>query len=634
MHVSQWTRLATISTGDHASRPFIELKPEAVHVVRSKSTPDDMIKALVDTGATGGAYMSVKLFRKLQGTTCVEWETVREGATSSVRGIDGTASSHALGKISFWSSYTKYAPITHMPERAMVRITAIVLTNFAYDLVLGGLWMGDQELVPFPSITNTGPSKVKFDLYCIGGMLKNSPLPPKIKEHRQTNYPYDQQKTASEAGSKVAKRYTYESPAEGIPKILYAKQGIYKAGTNATVVPAKAVVIPNEETHMQERIVRYLHTSIFAVHPGVNATEQAIRARYYWRGIAAAAEKFVRNCVRCALAKGTDPKRSGFLQTYISKGVNDTLCIDLIILSGQASRNEFGYIGILTMVDRFSGYVRTCPVKSRDAPVLAAALVYNWFILFGAPLKIISDNEFRTHDHQAMLSTLESKWGYTTPQHSMMNTSERYNRTIQERIRVLIHEYKPRIENPRTGQLASWPVYLPFATAALNNTPIRNTSITPFALMFARQYRLPGDTCFVPKPGGIPLSTDAIRYSTYRVELMKGITEFVTKLQMEKRAINAKQYNRKQLVTDFKEGDLVMLWTATRVGKLAERLRGPFKITKMWSPVNCKLRHTLTGEIQERIHVARLRKFTGTVEDGDSDGDEVPELPEQEDPET
>ena len=67
-----------------------------------------------------------------------------------------------------------------------------------------------------------------------------------------------------------------------------------------------------------------------------------------------------------------------------------------------------------------------------------------------------------------------------------------------------------------------------------------------------------------------------------------------------------------------------MLYTETREGKLANRMRGPFVVTKKHSEVGCQLKHVETGEIIERVHVNRLRTYAGEVEDCDSEGEEVP----------
>ena len=66
-----------------------------------------------------------------------------------------------------------------------------------------------------------------------------------------------------------------------------------------------------------------------------------------------------------------------------------------------------------------------------------------------------------------------------------------------------------------------------------------------------------------------------------------------------------------------------MLFTETREGKLANRMRGPFVVTKKHSEVGCQLKHVETGEIIEREHVNRLRIYAGEVEDCDSEGEDV-----------
>jgi hypothetical protein len=112
----------------------------------------------------------------------------------------------------------------------------------------------------------------------------------------------------------VNQRYVLKRVAEGQPRLLHCRRG--KSNAEGEVIPSTVVYIPAEAKALQDRILSYLHNSMFAVHPGVKATEQAVRQRYYWPNIRAAVEKHVGSCVRCASSKGTNPKSGGYLQQY------------------------------------------------------------------------------------------------------------------------------------------------------------------------------------------------------------------------------------------------------------------------------------------------------------------------------
>eukprot|EP00935_MAST-01C_sp_MAST-1C-sp1_P001326 g1326.t1 len=421
------------------------------------------------------------------------------------------------------------------------------------------------------------------------------------------------------------KRYTYKSPGGEHPKLLYCRIGRQLERAKSTVlIPATVIFVPRDAHHIQQRIVAYLHDSMFAVHPGIKATEAAVRTRYYWPNIKETVHKYVQNCTRCAIAKGTNPKKSGHLMTYMTPGTGHTLCIDVIVLKGVASDNEYGYKAILTMTDRFSGYLKACPLKQQDTKYLCNALLRSWFLTMGAPLKIVADGQFKTHEYQALMSMLQVKFGYTSPYHSQGNPDERQNRTTQERLRVLIHEYRPPYEDPREGRLSTWPDWLDFAVAGINNSPKPDTNITPYALMFGRPYRLPADTMFAPLPGQNAIPSETREYYTYKANLLKDLTSTIADMKMKRDAANTAAYNSKQLVTDMAVGDYCMLFTDTREGKLANRMQGPYVITKKYSAVTYQIKNVKNGNTQGPVHIQRLKQFKGDVVDCDSEGEDPP----------
>ena len=219
---------------------------------------------------------------------------------------------------------------------------------------------------------------------------------------------------------------------------------------------------------------------------------------------------------------------------------------------------------------------------------------------------------------------LQVKFGYTSPYHSQGNPDERQNRTTQERLRVLIHEYRPPYQDPREGRLTTWPDWLDFAIAAINNSPKPDSNITPFALMFGRPYRLPGDTMFAPVPGHNPIPSDHRAYYTYKADLLKDLSATVADMKMKRDAANTAAYNNKQLVTDISVGDYCMLFTETREGKLANRMQGPFVVIQKFSEVTYQIKDVKTGNTQGPIHIQRLKKFNGEVMDCDSEGEDLP----------
>ncbi len=55
-----------------------------------------------------------------------------------------------------------------------------------------------------------------------------------------------------------------------------------------------------------------------------------------------------------------------------------------------------GFDGVMTIVDRFSRFVKFIPMKTASSAADVARLFFeNWLCFFGAPSKIISDRDVR-----------------------------------------------------------------------------------------------------------------------------------------------------------------------------------------------------------------------------------------------
>ena len=73
------------------------------------------------------------------------------------------------------------------------------------------------------------------------------------------------------------------------------------------------VVVPHL-TDLREEILRELHCSCFAVHPGGTKMYQDLRRQYYWSGMKRHVRDLVQRCLTCQQVKAEHQKPAGLLQ--------------------------------------------------------------------------------------------------------------------------------------------------------------------------------------------------------------------------------------------------------------------------------------------------------------------------------
>lgn len=302
-------------------------------------------------------------------------------------------------------------------------------------------------------------------------------------------------------------------------------------------------------------------------HQGVQRTTALVRSRCYWPTLLKDIEAYCRTCKRCHLAKMGKKVRTT-QGSLMAKAPLEVLAIDFTLLEPGTNNVE----NVLVMTDIFTKFSQAVPTRDQKASTVAKILVKEWFVRYGVPHRIHSDQgrNFESQIVQHLCDLYGIKRSRTTPYHPEGNGQcERYNRTLHDRLRTLPPSQKRR-----------WPLLLPEVTFAYNSTPHSTTGYTPHFLFFGREPRLPLD-CVLGIDNQRADESDP-DVDTWLADHQKRLREaFRMASHNTEKEVQRRKNHTEKVAADLPLGALVH--TRTR------GIKGRAKIQDKWSPVLYKV---------------------------------------------
>ena len=205
-------------------------------------------------------------------------------------------------------------------------------------------------------------------------------------------------------------------------------------------------------------ILQRLHTS----HSGITKTKQLAKNLYYWPGMTVAIQQLIQNCELCQQIR---PSLQDNSQDHPkAQAPMHSVALDLFSNAGKS---------YLVMVDRYSYYIWVQLLHTTITSAITKALD-NWFLDFGYPFIIISDNgpQFRTEFKE-----------YCSTHNIIHSTSSPYNSRSNGLAESAVKSVKFLLQ--KSDNFADFQNRL----MAWRNTPTTNDSLTPSEKFFNRRQR-------------------------------------------------------------------------------------------------------------------------------------------------
>ncbi|KAE9294553.1 hypothetical protein PR003_g24231 [Phytophthora rubi] len=364
------------------------------------------------------------------------------------------------------------------------------------------------------------------------------------------------------------------------------------------------LVVPES---LRPDLLHYTHEDFHGGHQGITRTHEKLRSEFYWPGMYADVEAFVKECVDCTSGKGRPPNPGPSPGNIEPRYPFEVVSMDFVT---HLPKSERGNTFLLLFQDTFSGYVMCQPMDSTTAQDVTEAYEERVFRSFRASslLRHDQDPRFMSEVFTRFRELLGSRQRATLAYRPQADgQQERSVQTVIRSVRAYAAE----------SDQSDWDEHAERLMFALNTSYDATRLDTPFYLVHGWDAKGTVSAMLGPRPSSVPERTayEWRRKFQRDYSYAQACAEHLQK--KAKRARSDEQTQKWKELSDrlksgFHVGDAVWLYIPkVQTGlsrKFAPLWHGPFRIAEMHDDFRVKLKIEDTGyRVNPWVHVSRLK---------------------------
>ena len=329
-------------------------------------------------------------------------------------------------------------------------------------------------------------------------------------------------------------------------------------------------------------------------HLGARKVKALLKQRFIWPGMGVeviANTRSCRVCQRCARPKS---RKAPMMERQVMTEPFEVMAFDLV---GPLPKGKGGCRFILTAVCMGSRWPEAIPLRTITARAVATGMI-EIFARTGIPLQLLTDqgSQFLGRLVSHLCRDLGIDQVKTAPYHPETNgVVERMHGTL-----------KPMLT--KASQLGlDWVDQLPFALFALRSAPNRDSSFSPYQLIYGHRVRTPLD---ILHQGWADLSFEELNteeWSEWLVDRLEVWHSIQRERMKEASGKRKSQFDKGTVDRQLEVGDKVLCRIPGIIGKLKEAWHGPYVVEAKMGRVNYKVK---VGKGRAKtLHINNLKRF-------------------------
>ena len=171
--------------------------------------------------------------------------------------------------------------------------------------------------------------------------------------------------------------------------------------------------------NLRNIILRHYHNDF--IHNGRDKINEIVKQYFYWPGLVDDIQHYIKQCETCNFSsKNKLKKKVGKLKLFPSRRFNEIVCIDLV---GPLPVTSSGNRYLLTIQDRFSRYLKICPISDTSSLTVAKTLINEWIFQLGLFDTLLSDQgvQFKSDLFKTISGILGYKHIFSSTYHPQTN---------------------------------------------------------------------------------------------------------------------------------------------------------------------------------------------------------------------